>query len=130
MILADTSVWIDHLRSGDATLAQLLERASILMHPWVTGELTLGRLQRRDELLELLRGLPQATTATDDEILVLVGRNDLHGTGIGYVDAQLLAATKLTDGATLWTRDRRLAEQAARLGCAFVPSGAPGTPGG
>lgn len=118
MILVDTSVWIDHLRSTDATLVRLLNGNAVLGHPWVTGELALGNLTQRDEIIGLLRGLPQATVATDDEVLQLIQREALYGVGIGYVDTQLLAATRLTSDAKLWTRDKRLAMPSARLGLA------------
>lgn len=118
MILADTSIWIGHLRSGDPTLARLLGSSAVLGHPWVTGELALGNLGNRSEVLGLLRRLPRATVATEEEVLLLIEHQKLSGAGIGYVDAQLLAATRLTADASLWTRDRRLASVAARLGLA------------
>ena len=71
MILVDTSIWIDHLRAGDATLRSLLEQGEVLVHPWVTGELALGTLADRDEILDLLGNQPQALLAPDDEILHL-----------------------------------------------------------
>ncbi len=123
MILVDTSIWLDHLRSGDATLARLLGNGAVLAHPWVTGELALGNLSRRSELIDLLRGLPHATVADDDEVLMLIESEGLAGAGIGYVDAQLLAATRLTPDATLWTRDQRLAAAAGRLELEFRPAG-------
>ena len=116
MILVDTSIWIDHLRAGDATLSALLEQGDVVVHPWVTGELALGTLADRDEILDLLGNQPQAVVADDDEILHLIGSQALHGSGIGYVDAQLLAATLLTPGTRLWTRDQRLAQVSTRLG--------------
>ena len=122
MILVDTAVWIDHLRAGDAELAALLEHGAVLAHPWVTGELALGQLRGRAEILRLLDDLPQATVATPAELLVFIARHELFGLGIGYVDAQLLAATMLTDGARLWTRDRRLLATAERLGAAHAPT--------
>lgn len=120
MILADTSVWIDHLRYGDTLLARLLNDGAVLAHPWVTGELALGNLSQRADVIGLLRGLPQATVASDDEILTLIEWEVLPGTGIGYVDAQLLAATRLTTDATLWTRDKRLSALSAKLGMEFT----------
>lgn len=120
MILADTSVWVDHLRSGDPTLATLLDLNQVMIHPWVIGELALGHLSQRGEVMGLLAHLPQATVATATEVLTLIESDQLHGTGIGYVDAQLLAATRLTPGTRLWTRDRRLSA-AAELGCAADP---------
>ena len=120
MILVDTAVWVDHLRAGDHTLAGLLGRGGVLAHPWVTGELALGTLRGRDEILRLLDELPQAQVATPAELLAFIGDDELYGLGIGYGDAQLLAATRLT-GAVLWTRDRRLLAAAEGLGVAHTP---------
>lgn len=122
MILADTSVWIDHLRSTDPVLADLLDQNVILAHPWVTGEVSLGNLSKRDEVIGSLDRLGQASVATDAEVRRLIENEALYGLGIGYVDAQLLASTRLTRDAELWTRDKRLAQAARRLGCAFTPT--------
>jgi len=118
VILVDTSVWIDHLRAGDTELAALLQNGDVLAHPWVTGELALGHLSQRSEILRLLHNLPQAKAATDVEVLALIDNHQLCGLGIGYVDAHLLAATMLTTGSWLWTRDKRLAVVAAQHGLA------------
>ncbi|HEY4278034.1 MAG TPA: PIN domain-containing protein [Conexibacter sp.] len=115
MILVDTSVWIDFLRHGDDHLARVLDRSSVLGHPCVTGELALGNVRNRNEILNLLRDLPQAVLAEHDEVFRLIDDRRLHGCGIGYVDAELLAACRLTPDASLWTHDRRLAELARRL---------------
>jgi predicted nucleic acid-binding protein len=115
VILVDTSVWVDHLRAGDEVLSNLLQDAQVLGHAWVTGEIALGSLARRRDVLGLLHGLPQALIASDSEILMLIERARLFGRGIGWVDAQLLASARLTDGAVLWTRDARLATAAAEL---------------
>jgi len=122
VILVDTSIWINHLREGHSTLFRLLEHGLVLTHPWVIGELALGHLSQRREVIRLLTGLSQATVATTDEILTLIERRQLHGLGIGYVDAQLLAATQLTPDARLWTQDKRLAAAASHLGCAADPN--------
>lgn len=90
-------------------LEHLLEFGSILGHPWVVGELALGHLSQRMEILGLLSRLPEATVATPAEVLTFIPRHKVYGLGIGYVDAQLLAATKLTVDARLWTDDNRLA---------------------
>ncbi len=116
MILVDTPVWIDHLRAGDLDLAHLLETGLAVTHPLVVGELAMGNLRARDTVLGLLRALPQAVVASDDEALGYVGRHRLFGIGIGYADAHLLAGTQLTAGARLWTRDSRLRAAAHRLG--------------
>ncbi len=121
MILVDTSIWIDHLRNGQSSLARLLDDGLVLGHPWVVGELSLGCLAQRHEVIGLLGGLPQATVATDEEVMTLINRHQLYGLGIGYVDVQLLAATQLTPDAALWTADRRLVAAASRVGCAIDP---------
>jgi len=123
VVLADTSIWIDHLRAGDARLTDLLGAGLILMHPFVMGELALGNLRLRDTVLETLADLPQARVAFDDEVLRFIEARALFGRGLGYVDAHLLAAAQLTGGAVLWTRDKRLHVGAAELGLAFRGAG-------
>ena len=117
MILADTSVWIRHLRDGDAALAAALGRAEVWTHPWVVGKLACGRLQDRDVVLGLLRALLMAPVASDDEALALIGRRSLMGRGIGWVDVQVLASALLA-GVRLWTLDRRLRMVAVEFGVA------------
>jgi predicted nucleic acid-binding protein len=119
LILVDTSVWIDHLRHGDAILAGLLERSQVLGHPFVVGELAMGNLRQRTMILHDLGGLPQAVVAHDPEVLDFIERESLFGTGLGYVDAHLLASVRLTAGALLFTRDERLLAAARRM--AVVP---------
>jgi predicted nucleic acid-binding protein len=118
VILVDTSVWIDHLRSDDAGLKEHLQAGRVLSHPFVIGELALGNLLGRQVILVALQDLPQANTATDAEVMRFIASHQLYGLGIGYVDAHLLAAVRLTPGASLWTRDKRLREVASRLGVA------------
>jgi len=116
VILVDTSVWIDHLRKGDALLAQRLNAGRVLSHPFVIGELALGSLHQRDKVLAALRDLPRASVAMDDEVSLFIDQGRLAGLGLGYVDVHLLAAVRLTAGASLWTRDKRLAAVAGQLG--------------
>ncbi len=122
MILVDTSVWINHLRSGDIHLAELLNSTKVLMHPFVLGELACGNLQERKEVLTLLKDLPSATVATADEVLFAIEENELMGKGIGYVDAHLLASAMLSNGTRLWTGDKRLQRLALDLKLAYKPA--------
>jgi predicted nucleic acid-binding protein len=115
VILTDTSVWVDHLRRRSSTLAKLLEAEQVLVHPFVVGELALGHLKPRTRILRDLSDLPQSVVASHQEVLHFVAEYRLFGRGIGYIDAHLLAATRLTEGATLWTRDKRLLSVARRL---------------
>lgn len=116
MILVDTSIWIDHLRQRDERLNKLLNQGQVLAHPFVIGELALGSLQNRAAILSALQDLPQAPVATEGEVLSFIEQNALYGIGIGYIDAHLLAAVRLSPGATLWTRDKRLLAAGTGLG--------------
>jgi predicted nucleic acid-binding protein len=120
-VLVDTSVWIDHLRNGNRRLEALLEDGEVRTHPFVVGELACGNLKNRDVVLLLLRKLPAVVAATDDEALAFVERHRLMGTGIGWIDAHLLAAAALTR-MTLWTLDGKLARAARRLDLSARPS--------
>jgi predicted nucleic acid-binding protein len=123
LILADTSVWVDHFRRGDAHLAALLQGGRIVMHPFVVGEIACGSLKGRSKIITLLQALPGSTVAEPEEVLGFIDSHRLHGKGIGYVDAHLLASTALTNGASLWTRDKRLRIAAEALGFSY-PSAA------
>ena len=115
MILVDTSIWVDHLRSGVPQLTAALQGGEVFIHPWVVGELACGNLRDRSRVLQLLQSLPSANVATPAEVLMLIEQHHLMGRGIGFVDAQLLASARLST-CLLWTQDRRLAELAEVLG--------------
>ena len=119
MILVDTSIWVDHLRAGNAKLAALLTDGRILTHPFVVGELALGALRQRRAVLIDLSDLPEAVVATDAEVLRFIDQHVLFGRGVGYIDVHLLAAARLTAGAKLWTYDRSLHDVAHALGLAM-----------
>ncbi len=92
----------------------------VLAHPFVIGELALGNLRQRETVLDALSDLPRAGVATDVEVLHFIDRHALFGRGVGYIDAHLLAAVRLTAGAELWTKDKRLHGLAAELGLAMT----------
>jgi predicted nucleic acid-binding protein len=115
MILVDTSVWVDHLRNGNSRLVSLLEEAEVLTHPFVLGELALGRLAQRSEILEFLENLPGAKVALHEEVLSMIEDRSLAGPGIGWVDAHLLASALLSH-ASLWSLDRKLTSAAQLVG--------------
>ncbi len=114
------SVWIDHLRRGDATLAVLLESANVVAHPFVVGEMACGSLRPRTKVLRLLSDLPMATTATHDEVMHFIAAQSLGRRGIGFVDVDLLVSAAI-DRCKRWTRDKALGVQCARRGVAFAP---------
>ena len=115
MILVDTSVWIDHLHKAAPRLVDALEKEDVATHPFVIGEIACAEIKRRQEVLALLSTLPSSTVATDEEALRFIEHHRLMRKGIGYIDAHLLASVMLTNGATLWTRDKRLSVIAAQL---------------
>ena len=112
MLLVDTSVWIDHLHRSDPVLVEALEQSSVVHHPMVHGEISMGALRDRATVLALLAALPSVAVATDVEVLRMVEAHSLFGRGLGWVDAHLLASVLLTPEVSLWTRDRRLREAA------------------
>ena len=122
MMLVDTSVWIDHLRHGDAALTAALEAGQVWMHSLVLGELACANLRSRAErgqVLGLLQALPSMPVSTDKEVLFFIDQHELMGRGIGYIDVHLLASARL-GGARLWSRDKRLHVVATELGLAHA----------
>lgn len=116
MLLVDTSVWSDHLRRHNAELAAHLEAGEVLAHPFVIGELACGAFLRRSAALALMLRLPSAPLLGQAELLGFIERHALAGRGVGFVDIHLLAAA-LVSGASIWTRDKRMAAVATELGC-------------
>ncbi|NEK17220.1 type II toxin-antitoxin system VapC family toxin [Rhizobium leguminosarum] len=119
MILADTSIWIDHFRHMNAELRCVIEDDRLLCHPSVIGELALGSLRDRRSVLAFLTAQRKAIVATHDELMTMIDRHGIFSMGIGYTDAHLLASVLLEQGATLWTRDKRLQAAAEKAGAAL-----------
>ncbi len=116
MILADTSVWIDHLRSGVKEMGENLDQGRIAIHPLIIAELALGNLRDRSKTLALLDLLPRVRVAQLDEVRVLIESRRLYGIGIGVTDAHLIASVLINPPALLWTRDKELRRVAEDLG--------------
>ena len=115
MILADTSIWIDHLRSGNNHLKQLLVNGQIVIHPFIVAELALGSLSDRTQTLALLEMLPQLRVAQLSEVRQMIEARSLYSRGIGLTDAHLIAAVLLSPSTLLWTRDKKLRSVAQGL---------------
>jgi len=116
LILADTSVWIDHLRSGNKELREHLNDGNIVIHPFIIAELALGSLQERTKALALLDLLPQVRVAQLNEVRLTIEARNLYNRGIGFVDAHLIASVYINPPALLWTRDKQLRKVAEGLG--------------
>lgn len=120
MILADSSIWIDHIRSADPLLENALQEQRIACHPMIIGEIAMGSLSKRAVILRALGNLAPAQVARHAEVLRLIEDGRLFSLGLGFIDAHLLASALLTPECKLWTRDRRLEMAAVRLGIAAV----------
>lgn len=116
MILADTSIWIDHFRSGDNELIEVIGDDLLLCHPAIIGELALGSLRDRTSVLAFLKVQREAQVATHDEVMTMIEKHCIFSMGIGYTDAQLLASVLLDRRTSLWTRDKRLKVAAGKAG--------------
>jgi len=118
MILVDTSIWISHLRDGNNCLEKLLNKGSVLCHPFIIGELACGSIKNRNEILSLLQSLPMAVTVEHDEVLKFIENVKLISKGLGYVDIHLLASAILSDS-LLWSLDKKLSKIALELNIDF-----------
>ena len=116
MILADTSVWIDHLRSGNEELRRHLAQGQIVIHPFIIVELALGSLKERAKTLALLEHLPQVRVAQVSELRLMIEARRLYSLGIGLTDAHLIASVFINAPTLLWTRDQRLRKVAEAFG--------------
>ena len=116
MILADTSIWIDHLHGNNPELQELIERGRIVMHPFIVAEVALGSLRNRRKTFALMEALWQLEVAYLEEVRNMIEVHTLYSKGIGLTDAHLIAACLMTPGTFLWTRDIRLAAVAKTLG--------------
>ena len=115
MILVDTSVWVNHLRSSERHLKKLLFDGKVLCHTHIIGELACGNIKNRKEIISLLQALPMAPHIEFNEYLYFIDRNKLNGRGIGFVDVHLLASAQLGQ-VKLWTVDKRLRTTAVKFG--------------
>ena len=120
MILIDTSWWIEYFNKGHPIVHSLIEERNAAIHDLVIGELAVGDLRNRTDTLHRLGRIKRASHVPDQEVLQLIEKQDLWGLGLAYIDVHLLASALITPDCQLWSRDKRLLEQANRLGIAFT----------
>jgi len=121
VILIDTSVWVDHFRVPDEAVARLIRTKTAAVHPFVLGELIMGNLLDWQRTVEGLRSLPEAEAVGEDDFITFVADQKLQGSGVGFVDAHLLASCRLGRDLRLWCKDKRLGNWAESLGVAWSP---------
>ncbi|MEO6991551.1 MAG: PIN domain-containing protein [Candidatus Baltobacteraceae bacterium] len=114
MILVDTSVWVDHLRLGNAALEQLLKQELVATHPFIIGELSCGNIRNRASVLADLEELQSVSVVDHDEVMHLVTHRGLSGIGIGWVDAHVLTSAVVSN-CRIWSLDKALMRAAAEL---------------
>jgi predicted nucleic acid-binding protein len=119
MVLIDSSIWIDHFRNSNSTLVKLLDGKLVSTHPFIVGELALGQQKQQHVIIEALGHLPNLPVALDTEVMMLIQTERLAGSGIGYVDAHLIASAKLAQ-AKVWTKDKKLLGVLSRLDLVHV----------
>lgn len=122
MILADTSIWVDHLRSSNDTMRKQLENGGIVIHPFIVAELALGSLKDRKKTLFYFDSLPHVRIVQMDEVRQMIEKRSLYGEGIGLIDAHLIASCLIDSPTRLWTRDKRLERIAEKLKIHANPS--------
>lgn len=121
LVIADSSIWMDHINQGDSELVNLMKQRLVRLHPMIIAEIALGSIKQRAVMLEELNAFPQVDLLSHSEVIAMIEWMKLFGTGVGYVDSHLLAATMQLRIGALWTRDKKLRAQAERLGLAYTP---------
>ena len=118
MVLVDTSIWIDHFKNGNNQLIKLLDNGEVFCHPLIIGELACGNISNRSEIISLLQSLPMLDVVGQEELLFFIEKNQIMGTGLGFVDAHLIA-TAILAGIPLWTEDKKLKQVCSLLSIDF-----------
>jgi predicted nucleic acid-binding protein len=118
MILADTSIWVDHFRRRNPKMENSLSRGQILTHPFIVAEIALGSLHDRRKKLDDMEALLEVKVAQLNEVRHMIEAHALHSRGIGLIDAHLIASCLITPGTKLWTRDGALEKTAKAVGIA------------
>jgi predicted nucleic acid-binding protein len=121
IVLVDTSVWIRFLSNRApyaGELDSLLSRDEASGHDLVYGELLIGDKGGRKQLLANYEQMHQAPMVPHWDVVAFVRERRLHGRGVGWVDAHLLASA-LVGRVKLWTADPRLTALAKELGIAY-----------
>ena len=120
MILADTSIWVDHLRNRNTEMERRLSSGQIVMHPFIVAEIALGSLYNRRKRLDDMDALLEISVAQLHEVRHMIEAHALYSKGIGLTDAHLIASCLMTPGTQLWTRDAALKKVAKALGILFT----------
>lgn len=120
-IQVNSSVWIEFLDKPPKTVEVLLTNPAICCHPFIVGELVVGDLGKRHELIKILKTIRKLQTITDEKVVDFIREKKLYGRGIGYIDCHLLASIYEARNTYVWTSDKRFRAAATELEVAFLP---------
>lgn len=121
MVLVDTSVWAKFYRNREPYaegLARLIEVEEVAAHELIYGELLIGDPGGARNLLRTFQHIRFIDAVSHPLVVALVEDRKLHGRGIGWIDAHLLASA-LAGRVSLWTADAALRDLAEELGVAY-----------
>jgi hypothetical protein len=121
-VVVDTSVWVNHFRTHNQVLIDLLLADDVLLHPMVMAEIACGTPPLRLTTLSDLNELQKPQLVTLIEVMEFIERESLYGLGCGIVDIILLASTIITPDAKLWTLDKRLLSISEKFDVCFHPN--------
>lgn len=121
MILADTSIWVDYLRSANPEMEQRLADGRIVIHPFIVADIALGSLRNRRKVMNGMEALLEVRVAQLSEVRHMIEAHSLYSKGIGLTDVHLIASCLLTPGTQLWTRDSAMEKTARGLGIGVNP---------
>ena len=122
-VLLDTSIWINHFKTSNPQVVQLLESELVVTHEFVVAEIACGSLKSREETIGYLKELNSLPTVFTQEVLLLIESRKLYSRGIGLIDAHLLASTLIVPDTQLWTDDKRLQNIATELDIGYCSDG-------
>lgn len=114
MIIADTSVWINHFSRIDKDLVELMQKEVIVMHGLVLLELSCGNINDRNRILGDLKLIPSIEPISLAETSNFIEDYSLYGLGLGFVDMNILATCK-KNNLYVYTHDLALKSQAQKL---------------
>lgn len=120
-VLIDTASWINHGRIPDALIVTAIQRGCVVTHQDVVGEITLGCGPTAVATAERIGMFRHVTDASHDTLIAFIRTHQLSCTGVGMIDARLIAACALADRATrLYSADKRLMKEARRVGVSLT----------
>jgi len=119
-ILVDTSVWVDHFKTTNHHLVNLLMQDCVMTHSMIIGEIACGTPPDRGSLIAYFLALQQSRVARLEDMLDFIAKQKIYGCGCGFVDIHVLLSTLITPNVKLWTLDKRLERLARQFDISYA----------